>query len=99
MRQILIIFVLAFAAASCSLRSVVAAPVEVFLGHKLTADMGLKEETDKPLHQALDDGRKKMVASPEYRAVCEVAVDGIISHTKPTWLSVAEKAQKLATDK
>jgi len=94
MRHILIIFALALAASSCSMRSVVSAPVELFLGHKLTADIGLKESTDKPLHQAMDDGRKTMVASPEYRAACEVAVDVIISHTKPTWVSVAEKITK-----
>ena len=94
MRQILIICALALAASSCSMRSVVSAPVELFLGHKLTADIGLKEATDKPLHQALDDGRKAMVASPEYRAACGVAVEAIIAHTKPTWVSVAEKIAK-----
>lgn len=94
MRQILIISMLAFAAASCSLRSVVSAPVEVFLGHKLTADIGLKEETDKSLHQALDDGRKAMVASPEYRAACKAASEGILSYTKPTWVSIAEQIPK-----
>ena len=91
MRQILTILALALAASGCSLRSVVSAPVELFLGHKLTADMGLKEETDKPLHQAMDDGRKAMVASPEYKQVCTAAVGVIISTTKPTWLSVAER--------
>ena len=91
MRQILIIFALALAASSCSMRSVVSAPVELFLGHKLTADIGLKDAKDKPLHKAMDDGRKAMVASPEYREACSVAVDGwLMLHPKPAWLGVAE---------
>lgn len=93
MRKILILAACVLLA-SCSARSVLATPLELFGGHKLAIDLGLKDANDPHIHAKLDTFHHDVVTSDEFKAACSAAAYVVYETQKPTWVGVAQTIVK-----
>lgn len=75
MSRFIILFVACLVTSSCSFRDCAAAPLELFGGHKLAIDLGLRDSGSESLGEALDRAKVEIPESEGFKDTCEVLTD------------------------